>query len=178
MNEYGEPRFRVVWGWARRTWIGGRWPNGAVEYRFEPKYWPKFERWHLEQFRPADEILSPEEWEMETWSNIDGRRIEELGPYPARGEYEQVHCLESDKRQFLPLVPAVVEMIIRMINHTKAMAHAERKAAREAAVERAEKSADSFDESVIEDAGFAFHGKKFVSQVPGIPASDGKGIFQ
>ena len=24
-NRFGEPNFRVVWGWSRLSWIGGRW---------------------------------------------------------------------------------------------------------------------------------------------------------
>jgi hypothetical protein len=48
-NRYGEPNFRVVWGGARLTWIGGRWTDRdahgnvsreAIELRQVPKYLP------------------------------------------------------------------------------------------------------------------------------------------
>lgn len=176
VNLYGEPRFRLVWGWARRTWIGGRYPDGFVGYRLEPKYWPKFERWHLEQWKSAEEIGSPEWWEYETTSNVDGITIRELGPYPARGEYEQVRCIEDDRKQFFPLVPAAVDQIVRLVDWARGANHAEKKAGIEAAQARKDASFDSMADDVVMDASLPFHGQAFVSQVPGIPASDGKGI--
>ncbi len=174
MNPYGEPRFRVVWGWKRLTWIGGRFSDGFLGYRMEPKYWPKFERWHLEQWREPD--MSPEAWERTTEVYEGFTRFESLGPYPARGEYEQVRCMEDDKRQFFPLVPVAVDQLVRLVDWSRNRTHSEKKAGLEAVEARKEKKFDAMADDMVNDSVLPFHGQRFVSQVPGIPASDGKGF--
>ena len=69
-NRYGEPNFRVVWGGARLTWIGGRWTDRdahgnvsreAIELRQVPKYLP-VDRWHIERWMPPEFYGSPDQW--------------------------------------------------------------------------------------------------------------------
>src|SRR6202521_21077 len=73
-NRYGEPQFRVVWGGARLTWIGGKWTdrdaNGnvvreTIEQRRVPKYLPE-NRWHVERWMPPESYGSPDEWYAQT----------------------------------------------------------------------------------------------------------------
>lgn len=122
-NRYGEPNFRVVWGGARLTWIGGRWTDRdasgnvireAVELRRAPKYLP-IDRWHLERWMPPESYGSPEEWYAQTTEVEDGIRIPALGPYPSRGEYEHCFTLESTDKEFIPLSAAACDWIARAV---------------------------------------------------------------
>lgn len=122
-NRYGEPNFRVVWGGARLTWIGGRWTdrdaNGnviraVVELRRVPKYLP-INRWHVERWMPPECYGSPEEWYAQTIEMEDGIRIAALGPYPSRGEYEHCFTLESTTNEFIPLSAAACDWVARAV---------------------------------------------------------------
>ena len=122
-NRFGEPNFRVVWGGARLTWIGGRWTdrdaNGnvireSVELRRAPKYVP-YDRWHIERWMPPECYGSPEEWYAQTIEEEDGIRIAALGPYPSRGEYEHCFTLESTSREFIPLSAGACDWITRAV---------------------------------------------------------------
>jgi hypothetical protein len=110
-NRYGEPNFRVVWGGARLTWIGGRWTDRdahgnvsreAIELRQVPKYLP-VDRWHIERWMPPEFYGSPDQWRALTSETEDGIRIPALGPYPARGDYEHCFTLQSSAGEFEPL---------------------------------------------------------------------------
>ncbi len=66
----GEANFRVVWGWNRLAWIGGKFEDRdehgrlireVVELRQEPKY-PAVNRWHMEKWMPAETYGSPRNW--------------------------------------------------------------------------------------------------------------------
>jgi len=89
-NRYGEPNFRVVWGGARLTWIGGRWTDRdahgnvsreAIELRQVPKYLP-VDRWHIERWMPPEFYGSPDQWRALTSETEDGIRIPALGHTP------------------------------------------------------------------------------------------------
>jgi hypothetical protein len=126
-NVFGEPNFRVVWGWNRLTWIGGVWEDRdasgnlirrVAELRREPKYVP-FDRWHIERWMPAESYGSPREWYLKT-IDVDargenGRSIAALGPFPHRGEYEHCFTLSGLRGEFIPLTPAAVEHVVRAI---------------------------------------------------------------
>ncbi|MFZ0967906.1 MAG: hypothetical protein WAN13_06495, partial [Candidatus Acidiferrales bacterium] len=69
-NRFGEPNFRVVWGWSRLSWIGGRWTDrdahgniirSTIELRRVPKYLP-FDRWHIERWVSPEIYGSPNVW--------------------------------------------------------------------------------------------------------------------
>jgi hypothetical protein len=122
-NRYGEPNFRVVWGGARLTWIGGRWTDRdasgnvireTVELRRAPKYLP-YNRWHIERWMPPESYGSPEEWYAQTMEVEDGICIAALGPYPSRGEYEHCFTLESTAGEFIPLSAAACDWIVRAV---------------------------------------------------------------
>lgn len=114
-NRFGEPNYRVVWGWNRLTPIGGLWEDkGTVEVRHEPKY-PQVNRWHIEKWVAPEVYGSPEFWEMTT--KEEGTLA--LGPYPHRGEYEHCFTLEGPKGEFIQLTPTVVEYIARAIESSR-----------------------------------------------------------
>jgi hypothetical protein len=122
-NRYGEPQFRVVWGGARLTWIGGKWTdrdaNGnvvreTIEQRRVPKYLPE-NRWHVERWMPPESYGSPDEWYAQTVEVEDGIRIAALGPYPSRGDYEHCFTLESTAGEFIPLTAAACDWIVRAV---------------------------------------------------------------
>jgi hypothetical protein len=104
LNRYGEANYRVVWGWNRLGWIGGKFEDRnergelireVVELRWEPKY-PQVNRWHVERWVPAETYGSPRAWYAQTVERADGKSVAALGPYPERGEYE--HCLHCRGR--------------------------------------------------------------------------------
>lgn len=105
-NQYGEPNYRIVWGWSRLGWIGGWWTiydtqgneTGHVfEMRQEPKWLPPWDRWLLEAWRPAEWFGSPWLWKMQTTEYAYGNTgpsLESLGPYPHRGDYIPVTTID------------------------------------------------------------------------------------
>lgn len=175
-NPYGEPMFRVVWGWSRLTLIGGEWTDWdehtgalirtAVEYRWEPKYLP-FDRYHIEKWMPAEFFGSPEDWFDMTAEVVGARTIPALGPYPSRGEYEHVKTIEGPDGEFLPLVPHVVEQIVQSVERCRYMRHADRRQALERREAKKEKDWDSLADDILDDASPAFCGQPQI-RVPAI----------
>lgn len=171
VNRYGEANFRVVWGWSRLTWIGGKWTDTdasgnvirrRVEMREIPKYYP-FDRWHIERWMPAETYGSPEQWYAETIEREDGILIPALGPYPRRGEYEHCFTVEGAYGEFIPLSPAICEGIVRAVEFSRACPAQTHRAALEKREERREREWDSHADAVLDDAGRAFHGAPFVA---------------
>lgn len=166
VNRFGEANFRAVWGGSRLGWIGGKWEDrdadGAltreiVAVRLEPKYVP-LDRWHIERWCPPEMYGSPEEWERATAEVVDGQCVAALGPYPSRGEYEHVATLAGPAGEFVQLTPTVVEHLARMIERSRELP---RRAGREAIArreEQADRSFDSWADTMLSDAGPAFHG--------------------
>ena len=136
-NRYGEPNFRVVWGGARLTWIGGRWTDRdahgnvsreAIELRQVPKYLPT-DRWHIERWMPPEFYGSPHQWRALTSETEDGIRIPALGPYPARGDYEHCFTLQSSAGEFEPLNAAACDYIVRAIEWSRRQPRSDQRAA-------------------------------------------------
>ncbi len=105
-NIYGEPRYRIVWSERRLEAVFGEWLDWSrdavekdpvtgerhantpdrrvVEVRWVPKYEAAAkERFVLEEWQPAERYGTPETW------------APELGPYPARGDYELLKVCEA-----------------------------------------------------------------------------------
>lgn len=173
LNRYGEPNFRVVWGWSRLTWIGGKWTDTdasgnltreIIELRQLPKYFPH-ERWHIERWLPPESYGSPAQWYSQTLEREDGILIPALGPYPRRGEYEHCFTLQGPRGEFIPLSPAACEWIVRAIEFVRAWPAAEHRAA----LQRREVSRDrawhSQADAILGDASPAFHGAPFVAAI-------------
>jgi hypothetical protein len=138
-NRYGEPNYRVVWGWSRLTWIGGKWEDWehgrlksiAYEYRQVPKY-EAFDRWHVEKWMPPEFYGSPREWEQNTLEipedeygnpEVGAPALLSLGPYPARGDYEHSFTVQTPNGEHLGLTAAVVEYVIAAIERSRYLVH-------------------------------------------------------
>jgi hypothetical protein len=156
-NRFGEPNYRVVWGWSRLDWIGGKWEDrdsgGAllrevVELRREPKYAPH-NRWHIERWLPPESYGSPEQWYAETIEIENGRSIPALGPYPSRGDYEHCFTLEGPRGEFVQLTPAAVRHIARAIEASRRAPRAKSREALEDRARRQEREYDSYAEAVL-----------------------------
>jgi len=171
LNLYGRPNFRVVWGWSRLTWIGGKWTDrdpvtGAVlrevvELRRVPKYLPH-DRWHLERWLPPALYGPPDAWYANTVERENGISVPALGPFPHEGEYEHCLTLEGPRGEFLPLSVAAVEWLVRAIEFSRALPPGERR--RAIADREAKKGTDyeSWAYAQLDDAVPAFHSQPFV----------------
>src|SRR5208282_1668443 len=109
-NPYGEPMFRVIWGYDRIVPMTGEWEEwetflatltdkktgfseqrpftkkvrSVVETRQVPKYLPA-NCWHLEMWRPPEEYGTPEQWRKVGEEVVGCLTVDTSGPYPARG---------------------------------------------------------------------------------------------
>lgn len=170
-NRFGEPNFRVVWGWSRLGWIGGRWTdydaNGNVvreriELRRVPKYIPH-DRWHIERWLPPEAYGSPELWYAQTIETEDGISIPALGPFPKRGEYEHCFTLQGARGEFLPLTPAACEAIVRAVTWARHQPTSASRRSLDRRELRREKTWDAEADNLLDEAGRAFHGVPFVT---------------
>lgn len=152
----GRANFRVVWGWSRLTWIGGKWgDNGPIEYRLEPKYLPA-DRWILEALYDATHYGSPESWARQTRTIIEGKIVEQMGPYPSRGDYEHVVTLHA------PLSPTVCDHLVDLVRFNRGLTKQERRTAIFAEEEQKERDWHSFADSVLSDHP-SFHLRPYVT---------------
>lgn len=79
-NQFGENRFRIVFGGSRRFIVAGEWLAGELKGKncaSEELLYPQFsDFWVLEKWLAPD--ISRERWDIER---------SESGPYPERGDY-------------------------------------------------------------------------------------------
>lgn len=171
VNRFGEANFRAVWGGSRLGWIGGKWEDrdadGAltrevVAVRLEPKYVP-LDRWHIERWCPPEMYGSPEDWERATAEVVDGQSVAALGPYPSRGEYEHVMTLTGAGGEFVQLTATVVEHLAQMIERSRELPKRARRESLTKREESADRRFDSWADTVLGDAGPAFHGAAHVA---------------
>jgi hypothetical protein len=170
-NRFGDPNYRVVWGWSRLAWIGGKFEDRdargdllreVVELRQEPKY-PAVNRWHIERWVPPETYGSPRAWYAQTIERDNGISIPALGPYPSRGDYEHCFTLETPRGEFLQLTATAAEHIACAIewsrNHPRVKSRAqlyEREA-------RCERRYDAWAYDALDDAAPALYGQPFVT---------------
>jgi hypothetical protein len=114
-NRFGDPFYRLVWGWNRLEWIGGRITDlddagktirEVIELRQEPRYQSVLfnpNRWYIERWYPPEWYGSRRSWEVKTIEIEDGRSIPALGPYPERGDYEHFYTVEGPDGGFRQL---------------------------------------------------------------------------
>ena len=123
-NRYGEPMFRLVWGYDRIVPMSGEWQEWAkyaaaltdkltghtetrefvklersvIETRMVPKYLPA-NCWHLEMWRPPEEYAcygAKENWTKLGEEVVAGMTIDTAGEFPDRGEYELCYPITDD----------------------------------------------------------------------------------
>ncbi|HEY4741753.1 MAG TPA: hypothetical protein VIH76_14250 [Candidatus Acidoferrales bacterium] len=170
-NRFGEPNFRVVWGWSRLSWIGGRWTDhdahgniirSTIELRRVPKYLP-FDRWHIERWIAPEIYGSPKIWHAATLEREDGILVSVLGPYPSRGEYEHCFTLAGKGGEFISLDPAACAKIARAIEWARRQPHARSRRALDTRESLRERESDSRIDEVLDDDAPAFHSQPFVT---------------
>jgi hypothetical protein len=173
LNRFGEPNYRVVWGWNRLAWIGGKFEdrdaNGAllreiVELRLEPKY-PAMNRWHVERWVPPEAYGSPALWYAQTMENADGIRVPALGPYPSRGEYEHCFTLQGLRGEFVQLTPTIVEHLARAVEWSRGVTKSKARQHLYAREQHDEHAFESWAYDVLDDDVPALHGQPFVTVV-------------
>jgi hypothetical protein len=170
-NCFGEPNFRVVWGWSRLSWIGGRWTDrdahgnmirSVIELRRVPKYLP-LDRWHIERWVAPEIYGSPRAWHEATVEHDDGISIPALGPFPSRGEYEHCFTLAGPRGEFIPLDAAACDKIVRAIEWARRQP---RRRARQALDSREcvrDREWNSRADAALDDAVPAFHSQRYIS---------------
>ncbi|HVB98989.1 MAG TPA: hypothetical protein VNJ12_06605 [Candidatus Dormibacteraeota bacterium] len=168
-NRFGEPNFRVVWGWSRLGWIGGKWEDHdadgglvreVVELREEPKYFPH-ERWHVERWMPPEAYGSPADWYRHTIETSGAERIPALGPYPVMGDWEHCFTIQTPKGEFLPLTPAICEEVVRRVERSRAQPKAAGMAALRRREEKRQKNYEDSVDRVLWDEP-RFHAQPYV----------------
>jgi len=170
-NRFGEPSFRVVWGWSRLGWIGGKWCDRdasgnivreVIELRRVPKYLPH-DRWHIERWLPPEAYGSRESWEQLSHEREDGIVVAALGPYPSRGEYEHCFTLAGPRGEFVPLDAATCDRVVRAIEWARRFPKSAARRAIAAREERLERGWNGRADALLDDAMPAFHGQPAVA---------------
>ena len=171
VNRYGEANYRVVWGWNRLGWIGGKFEDRdtagnllreVVELRREPKY-PQVNRWHVERWVPPEAYGSPRTWYAQTIERADGKSVAALGPYPERGEYEHCFALQGRRGEFVQLTPTITEYAARAIEWSRGQGRAKQRAKLYESAERKDRAYEEWAYEVMDDAAPAMHGGPFIS---------------
>lgn len=107
LNPFNEPLWRIVFAPSVFYLVGGKWPDGVIEYRMRPRYR------ELASSAPKDkETGVPYAWVLEKWISAfeDSGMTESTynlmftdtstglllnGPYPSRGVYHHVHTFDA-----------------------------------------------------------------------------------
>jgi hypothetical protein len=191
VNRFGEPNFRCVWGWNRIVPITGEWQefeqvqatlrdkftgysesrvvtqlkSSVIETRMVPKYMPA-NAFHLEMWRPPEEYGTPEQWGKAGEEVIGLQTVDTAGPFPSRGEYELCYPITHDGTshgQPIPLIPAVVAEIVRMIVYGRnSFSLAQRRAAIEQELVRKEEGFVRTTQDVLKNSLRPFAGESFI----------------
>ena len=171
LNRYGEANYRVVWGWNRLGWIGGKFEDRdergdlvreVVELRREPKY-AAVNRWHVERWVPPEAYGSPREWYAQTVESAGGRSVPALGPYPERGEYEHCFTVQGANGEFVQLTATIAERVAQVIEWSRCRPRAKQRTELYEREARREREYDNWACDVLDDAGPpVFHKKPFV----------------
>jgi hypothetical protein len=167
-NRFGEPNYRVIWGWNRLAWIAGKFEDRdahgdlVVELRLEPKY-PQVNRWHVERWVPPEVYGSPREWYAKTVESVNGMSVPALGPYPERGEYEHCFTLQGRKGEFVQLTPTIVEHVARAIEWARRFPKAKQRGMLYEREAREEREYEEWAYTLMDDAVPALYGQPFVT---------------
>lgn len=171
LNRYGEANYRVVWGWNRLGWIGGKFEDRdecgdlvreVVELRREPKY-AAVNRWHVERWVPPEAYGSPREWYAQTVESAGGRSVPALGPYPERGEYEHCFTVQGVDGEFAQLTPTIVERVAQAIEWSRRMPRENERARLYEREVREEQEYEGWANDVLDEGVPALHGQPFVT---------------
>lgn len=164
-NRFGEPNYRCVWSDTRLELSGGEWSDYKdnnyksgvlirrnVEVRNVPKYWNKPHRWIIERWIPPEQFGSPLLWEANTVVWMNGKKVEQLGPFPTRGDYDCCFVCEDDKEEFIPVTVRLATVVVDLVEASRRLSTAERKVGLQEMIERAEKLQDARYEEILSDS--------------------------
>lgn len=156
LNPYGEPRFKLIWGWKWLGWIGGEWVDydrhgnyigTKVEMRLEPRTLPA-DRWCILKWVPP-ELYGPKSlWYATTTEVVGGVNIESLGPFPSRGDYELSWRVELNG-EFLQVTRDILEEYVKRVLYCEQFGLSQRLRALKAREEKQEKEADARRRSIF-----------------------------
>lgn len=139
-NPYGGNLYRVVFAPSVKHLIGGKWKDGATEYRLRTTYRHLGNEWVLERWLSAEEFckMTPEQYEVR-FRNESG--LLTMGPYPTQGVY--VLCNDGPiKPEAIPSVGTLIEAIEFGRNNKSHSRDIANRQLLQAAVEHEEKSQD------------------------------------
>lgn len=103
----GAALYRCVWSESRLHCVGGKWPDGAIEYRWIPRY--PGGAWVLEKWLSAFDFAGPQIIYETTMRDSESGLV--VVPYPAGGEYEHCYTFPS---------PCTSSMIVKVIEWIEA----------------------------------------------------------
>jgi hypothetical protein len=122
-NRFGEPNFRLTWGWNLFDWIGGKWEDRddaghlireVLALRWVQKYPMFLNRWIVEKWVAPEKYGTPESWYRQTREWGEEGNIPQLGPYPERGRY-QLCCVIELNGHFVQLTPTILYDVIQAV---------------------------------------------------------------
>lgn len=97
--------YRCVYSTSRLHMLGGKWPDGTIEYRWSPRY--PIPMWVLEKWLSAEDYAGSEvDWHKDPETNLFT-----LGPYPRDGEYEFCFGWPTDMEPSLGQVEAIIQYL-------------------------------------------------------------------
>lgn len=148
LNLFGEPNYRVVWGWSRLELRVGLHSDhddsgNLLRRELRAEWWPRYaprDRFHVEVWKDAAVYGGPDAWEDGTAQWVNGTKVPALGPFPSRGEYEHVAVCQSETGSFMLPTEAAVTDLIRWHRQAIAVTKDQRKILAEAQTQ-AEKEA-------------------------------------
>lgn len=178
LNRFGEPLYRLVWGWQRLDWLAGlvdryndkgTWLCQQYGLFYEPKYSylgsAALDRWIVEKWMPPEDYGTRETWEYETEEVEGARTTQALGPYPSRGDYELSFVIQDQKAgHFLQLTSEMVERIIGVTEVSRRLDSDKRRQLLEEEEERKQKALKNEIEELWDDAAVAFGGNPNTTQ--------------
>lgn len=127
LNPYNQPLWRIVFADSVKRLVGGRWPDGAEEYRMTKVYTGPHAkgRWVLESWISAEEHTgcTPQEYPLKFQSPNCAITIQSE-PYPHEGTYVERHIFTLGE-------PTGIEALIAKWQHERGVGFAERRRLRQ-----------------------------------------------
>ncbi len=170
LNRFGEPNFRVMWGWSLLEFVGGLWEDRDAEdnlirqviaLRKEPKYPAQKNRWIVEHWLPPEKFGSPESWNRNTKEWGEQGNVPQLGPYPSRGRYQLLCIVNAPSGAFVQLTPTILDDVIYAFV-TKTKNRQTLKDSKEIELKK-KQAIEEYDREFIRDGGPAFGYNDFVA---------------
>lgn len=185
LNPNKENMFRIVLADTVLEMIGGRWADGRDEYRWVKKYDEPIYRnkWILERWRSAMEITHCSAEVYEITYKAPGSELLLNGPYPHRGDYEEVHRFDASTPG-----EGGIDFLVGACNHIQGQSMTEKRLARQNEYDAERKAEKTANHDRIMDllpnpngAAFLKHMKSTAIKSAdelGLPTAPGTGILQ